>query len=89
MLSLLFGQMGKDGTCVCTRQHFLAYNQLLPEQVVHVPCAQKDVNHLCHSPMCVEFEHLNLEDHAVNNGRKVCHTQGFCSGHHHHPNCIF
>ena len=68
---------------------FLAYNQLLPEQVMHVPSAQKDVSHLCHSPMCVEFEHLNLEDHAVNNGRKVCHTQGFCSGHHQHPNCIF
>lgn len=72
------------------RAAFMAHFHLLPNQTVHksVSGEQLDVSHRCHSPKCVEPGHLILEEHSVNNSRKVCHSQGFCSEAH-SPNCIF
>ena len=60
---------------------FMAHFHLLPNQMVHksVSGEQLDVSHRCHSPKCVEPGHLILEEHSVNNSRKVCPSQ----------NCIF
>lgn len=72
------------------RAAFMAYHHLLPGQMAHKTLTgqQLDVSHRCHTPICVESTHLTLEQHAVNNDRKVCNRQGSCSEGH-VPHCLF
>ena len=49
---------------------------------------QYDVSHLCHNSLCVNFDHLSLEPHSVNNARKTCRKQKACTGHGPHPECM-
>ena len=39
------------------------------------------ISHLCHNKLCINIEHLSYEPVTVNNSRKVCLTNGQCSGH--------
>ena len=71
------------------RAAFMAYHHLLPGQIVNKTLTrqQLDVSHRGHTPTCVESTHLTLEEHAVNNDRKVCNLQGSCfQGH--VPHCL-
>lgn len=47
------------------------------------------VSHLCHNTLCIKPEHLSLEPHYVNNGRKDCTGRNppECSGHGIYPKC--
>ena len=59
------------------RVHRLAYivhtGSLIPRQY--------DVSHLCHNSLCVNFHHLSLEPHSINNSRKTCNRNKKCMGH--------
>lgn len=55
-------------------------------QKVKIPPG-KDVSHLCHVNLCVNINHLVLEDHTTNMGRLECHNDRVCSGKH-QPPCI-
>ena len=46
-----------------------------------------EVSHLCHYRDCVNVEHLTLETHWINLGRRQCVAAGRCLGH--QPPCIF
>ena len=48
----------------------------------------RDVSHLCGHSLCCNPDHLSLEPHAINNGRKHCHATGQCMGHAPFSNCI-
>ena len=38
-------------------------------------------SHLCNNKLCVNTDHINLEESYVNNGRKSSFDRGICSGH--------
>ena len=40
-----------------------------------------DVSHLCHTPLCINIEHLSLEPSHVNLSREKCFNRGKCDGH--------
>ena len=40
-----------------------------------------DSSHLCHNPLCILPEHINMEPHTVNNTRQFCVHNVKCSGH--------
>ena len=68
------------------RVHRLAYivhsGSLIPQQY--------DVSHLCHNSLCVNFHHLSLEPHHINNSRKTCSRHKRCMGHGDgYKDCIF
>lgn len=48
------------------------------------------VSHMCHEPLCVQNDHLVLEPHYVNQGRRYCSPRdGCCRDHSGYPDCIF
>ena len=47
-------------------------------------------SHLCHNEGCVNTEHVRAETSSMNNFRKTCKKNGYCTGHGGgHPDCIF
>ena len=48
----------------------------------------KQVSHLCHTKNCFQSSHLSLETSNVNNKRKVCVSNGECTGHYGYKRCI-
>ena len=47
-----------------------------------------DASHRCHNKLCINPEHICIEDTKVNNARKVCVARGKCIGHDSHPTCL-
>ena len=45
-------------------------------------------SHLCHNKLCVNVEHISLEENATNNQRKNCVSEQRCTGHGDKPACI-
>lgn len=48
----------------------------------------KHVSHVCHEKACINTAHLSLETAAINNKRKICVSNGECTGHYGHKRCI-
>ena len=46
-----------------------------------------EISHLCHSPLCLNINHLTLETHSTNMDRELCRHQGFCTANH-QPPCL-
>ena len=46
-----------------------------------------EVSHLCHTPECINPQHLSLETHITNMERQHCVRQGHCSKDH-NPHCL-
>lgn len=46
-----------------------------------------ECSHLCHNKLCVNPDHISLEDHATNQERIHCKGQGHCSKCH-EPHCL-
>lgn len=68
--------------------HRIAYmyaHRLLEDQLGK----NKHVSHRCHNTLCVNPEHLSLEDPAVNNARTLCVRSKGCLGHGEKKDCIF
>ena len=50
-------------------------------------------SHICHNKLCVRSDHINMEDRATNNARRVCLKGGLCVRHptgdgSFHPDCL-
>ena len=45
-------------------------------------------SHLCHTPKCVNIDHLRFESAEINGQRQTCNTEGYCYFNH-DPACIF
>lgn len=46
-----------------------------------------DVSHICHNSLCITFQHLSLEPHAVNIQRKNCVSEKRCTSHSPYRDC--
>ena len=46
-----------------------------------------EASHLCHTPKCININHIRLETHAENQSRQTCNLYGVCVGEH-DPECI-
>ncbi len=49
--------------------------------------AAVECSHLCHNKLCVNPDHILIENHALNQDRIHCKGQGMCSGAH-VPHCL-
>ena len=47
-----------------------------------------DVSHLCHNKLCINPQHLNVEDSETNNNRMTCINVRRCMHHIPHPDCL-
>ena len=73
-----------------TSSHRAAY--MLHHQILDIPTQDAEgdrleVSHLCHTPACVNPNHLTLEKATVNRERQMCAHSHECLGTH-HPSCI-
>ena len=48
----------------------------------------KHIPHICHNKACINVDHLSSETAAINNKRKICVSNGECTGHYGHKRCI-
>jgi len=55
--------------------------------IVHGHC-DGPVSHLCGNKRCVNWEHLRIEDPAINQSRNICHHHHHCQHHARAPDCI-
>lgn len=46
------------------------------------------ISHLCNHKMCLNIEHLSLENACVNSQRHSCFSNGICFGHGTYPRCM-
>ena len=67
-----------DGARKSIGAHRAAYMAFYRETYLGM---DKDVSHVCHQPLCVNPDHLSLEDRVINMERHTCKLQGSCSGH--------
>ena len=55
-----------------------------------------EISHLCHNKGCINFEHLHMEPHAINQQRIKCRNhhpnhrgpKTICIGHNEYPDCL-
>jgi len=40
-----------------------------------------DASHICHNKLCINTQHISMEENIVNNNRKACVARGTCVGH--------
>lgn len=73
------------GSRIDLKAHRVILALTIPDQYMQYP--DHDVSHLCFSRNCVNFNHLSLEPHIVNNKRLICKNEGNCCGHYGFPEC--
>ena len=70
---------------------FMLHNRALyPDYQLPPATPQGDdlhVSHLCHTPLCINPQHLVLEPRSTNSERQTCNLQGICMGIH-APLCL-
>lgn len=54
----------------------------------YTPNPGLECSHLCHNPLCVNLEHIVLEDKHINRMRQSCNRRRVCYGHLRHKKCI-
>ena len=63
-------KMGVRRTVGAHRVSYMAFNRIILD-------SSEDVSaHICHQPLCVNPDHLSLEDRAMNMDRLTCKEQG-------------
>lgn len=70
------------------RKRFSVHRLLFFMNVNHDLCQTFHVSHLCHTKLCLKFEHLSYEPKYINDSRKICKNNGECTGHGSHRKCI-
>lgn len=70
------------------KRQFLAHRLMF---MLHYPTMDLDgleISHLCNTCSCLNIEHLSLETHETNCGRKCCFFRGKCFHHGNYPDCL-
>lgn len=70
------------------RKRFFVHRLLYFLQVQHNLCPTFHVSHLCHSKLCIKYEHLSYETKNINEARNICKRNGECTGHRSYKKCI-